>query len=193
MNKNEFLHDLSHALSGLSRDEQADILADYNEHFLIGTAEGRSEREISIALGDPRSIGREYAALSLVKRAESDPSARGLSHAVIATVGLGLFNLLVVFTPFLLLFILLLVILVIGFSLTCAGPFLTGYSVLELSGIIRMGMPVHPLAGIFYGIGLTSAGLLIISFEFWLSRILYHLGIRYLKWNIAVISGRESL
>ena len=87
MNKNEFLHDLSHALSGLSRDEQADILADYNEHFLIGTAEGRSEREISIALGDPRSIGREYAALSLVKRAESDPSARGLSHAVIATVG----------------------------------------------------------------------------------------------------------
>ena len=56
-----------------------------------------------------------------------------------------------------------------------------------------MGMPVHPLAGIFYGIGLTSAGLLIISFEFWLSRILYHLGIRYLKWNIAVISGRESL
>jgi uncharacterized membrane protein len=193
MNKHEFLHQLSRRLSGLPKNEQEEILADYQEHFLIGMAKGRSEEEISRALGDPRSLGKEYAALSLVRRAEKTPSARGLSHAIIATVGLGLFNLLVVLMPFLLLFVLFVFVLVCGFSLACAGPALIGYSVLELLGVVRIGMPVHPLAGVFFGIGLTSFGLLVIAVQFWLTRVLYRLGIRYLKWNIAVITGREAI
>ena len=162
-------------------------------YALIGVAAGRNEDDIADALGEPRSIGREYAALSFVRRAEEVPSAEGLSRAVVATVGLGLFNLLVVLLPFILLIFLLALILVIGFSLTCSGPFLTGYAVLELIGVIRIGMPVPPVAGIFYGFGLTSSGLLLIVSDFWLVRTFYRLGIRYLKWNIAVISGRETL
>jgi len=193
MQKDEYLRTLTRALSPLPEVERREILADYEEHFLIGITAGRTESDIAAALGDPRSIGREYAALSLVRRAEEVPSAGGLSQAVVATVGLGLFNLLVVFLPFIILILLLAVILVIGFSLTCAGPFLTGYAVLELVGIIRMGMPVPPLAGVFYGIGLTSSGLLLIACTFWLVRICYRQGIRYLRWNISVISGREVL
>ncbi len=98
-----------------------------------------------------------------------------------------------VLLPFIILIVFLVTIFVIGFTLSCSGPFLTGYSALELNGVIRMGMPVPPLAGVFYGIGLTSTGLLLIVFDFWLFRIFYRLGIRYLKWNIAVLSGREML
>lgn len=193
MRKDEYLRNLTRALSRLPEGERKDILADYEEHFLMGMSAGRTETDIATALGEPRSIGREYAALSFVRRAEEAPSAEGLSRAVAATVGLGLFNLFVVLLPFIILIFLLAGILVIGFSLACSGPFLTGYAALEQIGVIRMGMPVPPLAGIFYGIGLTSSGLLLMVFDFWLLRIFYRLGIRYLKWNIAVISGRDSL
>ena len=193
MQKDEYLRQLSRAVSSLPEPERAEILADYEEHFLIGIAEGRTETDIASALGDPRSIGKEFAALSLVRRAEESPSAGGLSRAVIATVGLGIFNLLVVFIPFVILIMILALILVIGFSLTCAGPFLTGYAVLTLAGIITIQLNSPPLATVFYGIGLTSTGLLLIALDFWLTRICYRQAIRYLKWNIAIISGRESL
>ena len=91
MDKDEFLHRLSRVISSLPKDEQNDILADYQEHFLIGSLNGRSEQEIAQALGDPRLIGREYAAFSLLKKAEESPSARGLSHAICAIVGLRAF------------------------------------------------------------------------------------------------------
>ncbi len=193
MLKNEYLRQLGQAMSSLPEYERDEILADYDEHFMMGLADGRTEVEIASALGDPRSIGREFAALSLIKRAEEVPSAQSLSRAVVATVGLGLFNLLVVFVPYVILILILATILVIGFSLACAGPFMIGYAVLTLTGFIPIQLDTPPLAVAFYGIGLTCSGLLLIAFDFWLARICYRQSIRYLKWNIAVISGRESL
>ena len=193
MLKSEYLRKLSRAVASLPDSERDEILADYSEHFMMGLADGRTEAEISSALGDPRSIGREFTALSLVKQAEETPSAGSLSRAVIATVGLGLFNLLVVFFPFLILVMIIVTILVIGFSLICAGPFLTGYAFLTLAGIVTMQMDEPPFAVVFFGIGLTSSGLLLIALDYWMTKICYRQSIRYLKWNIAVITGRESL
>ncbi len=193
MQKDEYLSQLRQALRNLPENEQAEILAEYEEHFMMGIADKRTEADIASGLGDPRSIGREYAAVSLVNRAEESPSARGLSRAVLATVGLGLFNLLVVFIPFVILFFLLVLILVNGFVLVCIGPFLAGYAVLTLAGIVTMQLDTPPLAAIFYGIGITSSGLLMMAFDYWLTRICYRQMIRYLRWNIAVITGRESL
>lgn len=193
MHRDEYLRILASAVSSLPESERREILADYDEHFVIGMAEGRTDVDIASALGDPRSIGREFAALSLVKRAEENPSAGYLSRAVIATVGLGIFNLLVVFVPFVILILILATILVIGFSLACAGPFLTGYAVLTLAGVTIMQLDSPPVAMVFYGIGMTSLGLLCVALDFWLMKVLYRQAITYLKWNIAVISGRESL
>ncbi|PKL60493.1 MAG: hypothetical protein CVV33_02415, partial [Methanomicrobiales archaeon HGW-Methanomicrobiales-4] len=80
MQKDEYLKKLSHSLVSLPDSERKDILADYDEHFQMGIADGRTEAEIAAALGEPRSIGREYAALSLVRRAEEAPSPGGLSR-----------------------------------------------------------------------------------------------------------------
>jgi len=193
MEKDEYLKRLKKALYRLPESEREEVLADYEEHFMMGLKEGRNESEIASALGDPVAIGKEYAALFLVRKAESDPSAKSLSRAVIATVGLGIFNLVVVFIPFVILVLLLALVAVIGFSLTCTGPFLTGYAALEFFGFFSSGFSSPPLARVFYGIGLTTSGLLLMVLTCWLGRICYLLGIRYLKWNIAVISGRESL
>jgi len=193
MQKDDYLKILGSSLAGIPGSERQEILADYAEHFEMGLLDGRSEEEIAHALGDPRSIGREYTALSLVKNAETDPSAGGLGRAILATIGLGLFKLLVVLIPLICIIIILAFLLVIGFSLCCAGPILTGTAVLEVLGIVSGAIPFSVPAAIFLGIGLTSLGLLIILGEFWLARILYRIGIRYLKWNIAVIHGRECI
>jgi len=193
MQKVEYLSQLRQALRNLPENEQVEILAEYEEHFMMGIADKRTEADIASGLGDPRSIGREYAAVSLVNRAEESPSARGISRAVVATVGLGLFNLLVVFIPFVILFFLIILIFVIGFALACAGSFLAAYAMLTLAGVMTMQLDTPPFAAIFFGIGLTSSGLLMMAIDYWLTRICYRQMIRYLRWNIAVITGRETL
>lgn len=193
MNRDEYLRRLEQALARLSKEERDEILGDYAEHFAIGRENGRGEEEIAAALGDPQTIGREYAAVTLIRTAEDSPSARGMGRAIAATLGLGLFNLVVVVVPFIVLVCIILTILLCGFSLTCAGPMLTGSAVLILAGIFPMVLPVSPAATVFFGIGITCMGLIVILGDYWLSRMLYRLGIRYLKWNIAVIHGRESL
>jgi len=69
MQKDEYLKKLGLALSGISETERQDILADYAEHFEMGALDGRTEEEIAESLGDPKTIGKEYTALSFVKRA----------------------------------------------------------------------------------------------------------------------------
>jgi len=139
------------------------------------------------------TISRKYTALSFIKKAEHSPSAGGIGRAILATIGLGLFNLIVVLIPFFCILIILAVFLVVGFSLCCAGPILTGGAVLEMFGIVTGVIFFSAPAAIFLGIGFTCLGLLIIIGEFWLVRILYRIGIRYLKWNIAIIHGSESI
>lgn len=193
MLKDEFLKQLENSLAGLSEDNKKEILADYAEHYEMGTLNGRSEEDISRALGDPRSIGKEYLASTLVKRAEETPSAGGIGRAVLATIGLGLFNLIIVIIPLFIIIFLLGIFLVIAFSLGCAGLILTGCGFLELIGIFSSDLPISSPAAVFIGIGITCVGILGFLCEFWLARLLYRLGIRYLKWNIAVIHGSEKL
>lgn len=193
MQKTEYLNLLASSLTGVSPADQKEILADYAEHFEMGILNGRSEEEIAQALGDPRTIGREYTAVTLVKHAEESPSAGGLGRAVLATIGLGLFNLIVVLVPFIIIIMVLAVLAVMGFALLSAGPILTGFAVLEITGIISGTIPLSAPASVFFGIGITCLGLFILLGEFWLLKLLYRLGIRYLKWNIAVIHGSENL
>lgn len=193
MQKDEFIRQLNAALSSLPGQDRDDILADYLEHFSIGGENGRTEEEIARALGDPVSLGREYTAISLIKKAEDSPSARGMGMAILSTLGLGVLSLVIVLLPSLLLLSFLVFILVMGLSLLFTGTLLTGCGLLCLIGIIPYQIPISAYAAVFFGIGTTCVGLLIILGDFWLGRLFYRLGIRYLKWNIAVIHGSEQL
>ena len=68
---NEFLDKLSGALGSMSAAQKKEILADYREHFEVGLTDGKSEADISRALGDPKQIGRMYQADYAVERAKS--------------------------------------------------------------------------------------------------------------------------
>jgi len=192
-NEQDYLNTLRIRLTGhVSREDLDDILSDYAEHFSIGKSEGRSEEELSRALGSPDDVAREILASYLVKRAEQARSAGNIWSAVMATLGLGLFNLAVVFIPFIILIALLTVIFVAGVLLVVLGPIMLLASVLQMLGAPIPAPWLTPAGGFFISLGLTVAGVFLVVAGLSLTRFFYRLGIRYLKWNIRIIRGGEG-
>jgi len=56
MNKDEYLEKLTRLLKDMPKEDKEDILLDYEEHFMVGLEKGRTEEEISKALGDPETV-----------------------------------------------------------------------------------------------------------------------------------------
>jgi uncharacterized membrane protein len=193
-NESEYIRILKDRLGGtLPREELDDIVSDYSEHFRMGLANGRTDEELWRSLGSPDDVAREIKAMHLVKRAENMKSCGNIFHAVIATLGLGLFNLVFVLAPFLLLICMLLVVFIIGVMFAVFGPFAFGYSILQLAGLPAFAIWLDPAAGMFISIGITTTGLLLVIWDYYLARFFYRVGIKYLKWNIAVITGTEDI
>jgi len=130
--------------------------------------------------------------MHLVKKAEDIRSCKNIFHAVIATLGLGLFNLVFVLVPFIILVVLLFVIFLLGIVITFASVVGGVFSLLQLLGLSDFSVWLSPVAGVFFSIGMVSTGLLMVIGDYYLARFCYHGGIRYLKWNISVITGTES-
>jgi uncharacterized membrane protein len=192
-NEQEYIRLLRNRLEGtLPADELEDLLMDYSEHFRMGKANGRSDEELWRSLGSPEDVAREIRAVHLVKKAEDVRSCSNIFHAVIATLGLGLFNLVFVLVPFMLLLLMLFVVFTIGVLFAVFGPVAFISSVLHLAGLAVSEVWLSPLAGVFLSIGITALGLLLILGDYYLARFFYHAGIRYLKWNIGVIKGTEA-
>jgi uncharacterized membrane protein len=192
-NEQEYIRVLKSRLEGtLNEDELDDIVSDYAEHFRMGKESGRTDEELWRSLGSPDDIAREIRALHLVRKAESNRSCQNIIHAVLATLGLGLFNLVVVLVPFLLLVLMLFIVFMLGVMTTVAG--ITGiiWSLLQLAGLSAFSVWYSPLAGVFISIGMTTTGLLMVIGDYYLARFFYRIGIQYLKWNIRVITGTEE-
>lgn len=191
--ESEFIRVLKDRLEGtLDPTELDDIISDYTEHFRMGKESGRTDEELLSSLGSPDDIAREIRAMHLVKRAENNRSCKNIFHAVVATLGLGLFNLVVVLAPFLLLILMLFVVLMVGVVFILVGPVSLLYAILQIAGLPAHAIWLNPVAGFFIATGITTLGLLLLIGDYYLARFFYRAGIRYLKWNISVITGTEE-
>src|SRR6185312_16178134 len=83
-----FIARLRQGLKGLSADEIADIVLDYEAHC--------SDADVAASLGDPLQLGQEIAAESKLRRWEKRRSPHNFLRAGFALAGLQTFNLLVV-------------------------------------------------------------------------------------------------
>ena len=128
-----FVARLRQGLKGLSSDEIADIVADYEAHFSDAAAAGRSEADVAASLGDPLQLGQELSAETKLRRWEKRRSPHNFLRAGFALAGLQTFNLLVVLP-------------VLAIILFCAG--VAAYVLFEVG---RTG--VHLLAGLAAGTG----------------------------------------
>lgn len=99
MNKEAYLNELAQNLKTLPPEELTDIMVEFREHFEFAQLSGRSEAEVISKLGNPRLVAREVLTQSHIEKADKSPTLISVTRAVMATVSLGLFNLIIVMSP----------------------------------------------------------------------------------------------
>ncbi|BDZ67042.1 HAAS signaling domain-containing protein [Methanobacterium ferruginis] len=197
MNKDEYIEELNKLLKKLPKEEKADIISDYEEHFMIGIEKGRTEEEISEALGNPKNLAKQIKAEYMLRKAEDKQSAGSVFEAALAAAGLGIFNLIFVAVPAMLLVAILLTLFVLGGAMVFGGIYVTLVTVLKLIlpqynfYITTYNGVLGSLGGILYGIGLTILGLALLAVLVYVTKWIYGLALRYLKWNLRVIEGKK--
>lgn len=198
MNKDEYLEALAKLIIRMPKEDREDILSDYDEHFQIGVEKGRTEEEISKAMGDPKTVAKQLNVEQKIKKAKDKPSAGNMIEALLAAAGLRIFNLIFVLAPVLIVIAIILGLFVAGLAIGFAGIITTISPLLYLLfPNADLGLPVaesfwEGMITIAGGIGLTIAGIVIVVFMAYVAKMFYELMIRYLKLNLKIIKGRTK-
>ena len=149
MTRQAFMARLMEGLRGLPPTVQADIVADYNNHFNEGVAAGRSEADVAAGLGDPGRLARELRAEVGLKRWEVERSASAGASAIFAVLGLGAID------------ILILLPILMGVGGAIFGIGVAAVAVFFAGGVVFAagpftGLPGGPAAAILAEIGLMA-------------------------------------
>jgi uncharacterized membrane protein len=194
MEKIEFIKKLRLSLSGLPEEEIEDIILDYEEHFESGKESKRSEKELCQSLGDPVTIGRQLKANYHIEKAEGNASVQGILKAVLATAGLGFFNLIFVAFPFFGLLFFLFGLVFSGIAAFVSGVigFVGSALVLVFPAFadrFSIFNGVTPAAALFICIAITGFSILFLIVCWYLLKWFYQLTVSYLKLNVKIIKG----
>jgi len=191
MNKDQFLSQLRRSLASLREAERQEILYDYEEHFRMGLADGKSEEEIAQSLGNPRVIGNAYRIDAMLDEPPEGGRVTTVAvlRAVFASISLTLLNLIFVVGPF------------AGLVGVLAGLWAAAVAVLG-SGIAIMLQPFLPIPvqmgdvpltngpfAVFTGLGTGALGLLACIGMVVLSRWFFRGVAAYIKFNARIVTG----
>lgn len=150
MTRDEFLKRMRRGLAGLPAETIDDALSDYAAHFDAAREDGRSEAEVAEALGDPGRLARELRLEAGIKRWEEVRSPSSAWTAVIAFLGLGAIDILV-----LLPLLVSLIGVIVGFYAALLGVFVAGGGILMIGPF--QGFPGGPGAAVLAGLGVMAA------------------------------------
>ncbi len=184
MNKESYLKQLENSLSNLSTIERKDIIRDYEEHFLIGLESGKTEEEISRALGSPKQIAKEILSQYHIGKVEEKPSAGNFLKASFAVLGLSFLNLVFVIGP------------LIGLAGVLFGGWASGIAFVATPFLYIVKIVFEPegfqFFELFIVIGLMGIGIFVlIGMKFATQFLLKHF-VRYLKYNLSIVKGGFS-
>src|SRR5665647_1945282 len=121
MNRKQYFDSLEKNLKSLKREEMDDILQDFREYFEIGIERGRTEQELMVSLGSPKTLARQIRFESYVKQAEETTSAAHIGKAVFTSIGLSFFNLIFILPLFLVALGVLLALFISAVAISAAG------------------------------------------------------------------------
>lgn len=195
MNKREYLYQLEKYLQGFPEDEVRDILSDYEEHFHIGISKGKTEEEISKELGKPEDIARTYKGSyidnnSNIENYNSNTSTNDNTRKLLLALLLLFFNLIIVLGPYLAIAGLLLGVYGIGIAFVIGGFIaLIGSPLVFFTSIPTP----HILTSLSIGTGFIALGILGLILAVYLSKLFIQLTIKYGKWNLKLINGKEVI
>jgi uncharacterized membrane protein len=185
MVKNEFLDTLEYLLSRVPEQDRKEMLYDYQEHFEIGLANGRSQAELIAELGDPHVIARDLLADYRIGRAEKDKTPSNMGRAILAAISLSFFNLIFIIGPVAGLFGAYIALCAVSFGLTILplailGSYFFGYSYESF------------LVNFFVSLTTFSLGVLMSIGMIYVGKFFYNVVLRYIKFNVKVIKGDKA-
>ncbi len=199
MNKEGFLESLKRNLKNIPEEDLLEILRDYAEHISIGLNKGREESELMKSLGDPADIARQINADYHIKKAETKTSTANIFRAIYASAGMGILNLLFILPLFIVLLLLLFLLFVIPFLLimasnmvliACVASILMPEYFAKISGFV---ISLPEAVGVFFiNLGFASLGYLIWIGAYHITKFLYGLVLRYLKFNLSILKNKEE-
>lgn len=192
MNKSKFLSTLKESLRGIDQNSQKEIMYDYEEHFSIGIENGKTEEEISAALGDPRTIASQYKLDNAVKATKSNKTSTNLLKAILAGVGLMFFNLVFVFGLYMGVVATIFAFFISSLAFAFSGVMMIIQSFLPFN-LPWLSIPsateglLSKAALLSFGVGLTALGLLLTFLFLIIGQWVYKMTLKYLKANISII------
>jgi uncharacterized membrane protein len=190
MNKKEFFDLLKEELKDLPESELGEILADYEEHFEIGKSKNKSEKEIVEKLGDPSTIAKEFKTNILVKKAEQNTTFSNVTRVVFASLGLGFFNLIFVFGPFVGALAVLLSLFVTAIALVVSG-FGTMFAAVLSPYLPWIQLDANPISVVLLSISIICGGCLMAIATYYVSKLFFSLTLKYIKLNLNIITKGE--
>ncbi|MEB2640457.1 DUF1700 domain-containing protein [Bacillus sp. DAG6] len=179
MSKEGFLKELLSYLRKLPEEERQDILLDYEEHFQFGLEEGKTESEIIQGLGSPKVIAKELLAMYRFDKMKKNPSTSNVTRAVMAAIGLSLFNFIIVLGP-----LVAIVAFIFSFWIGGIASVVTPFLVI---GKVFMGTFIW--LDLFVSITFVGVGLLLCIIAFYSTKWFKRLCVRYVIWNFKMIKG----
>jgi len=194
MNKETFLSELKRSLGRMPEGEKKDVLYDYEEHFRMGTAEGKTEEQVAASLGNPRLIGKSYAIDSLLEdhKEGGQVTAGSVVRAVFASISLTFFNLIFILGPFLGLVGVMIGLWATAISLPIAGvgAVLGPVAALIIPQWVSLG-GISVFFWIFGGIGVAALGVLAVIGMYFLSRLFLKATAAYVMLNARIVTRRR--
>jgi uncharacterized membrane protein len=181
LNKNQFIKKLTKGIKKLPKNEQQDIIQDFEEHFAAGMAEGKTETEIAAALGSPSQVAKELVANYRLERVQDTTNTGNILRAVWAVIGLGFFNIVIVLGPFIALV-----------SLIAAGWIMGGAFIISpLLALVNLIFFPESfiLFDLFVALTLTGIGIFIAIGMYYITRWIFKGFVRYLQYNVKMVKG----
>ncbi len=194
MTQQQYLNELRTHLKTLPASEIEDILTDYREHFSIGLSNGKSESEISEALGTPRSVAQSHVVNSLIEVAKTSPSTIHRTGTLLRVLFIFLvlapFNFLVLVGPFVVAASLIISGWAVPLAIGGASVGLIG-ALLFSSGQLALGLLTG--AAVFFALlGLLGVAGIFCLFMLIITRGFINLVSSYVRWNINFINARTA-
>ncbi|NGQ94339.1 DUF1700 domain-containing protein [Brevibacillus sp. SYP-B805] len=182
MTRVEFIRELDQRLSELPDKERLDLLSNYTQHFLAEMEKGKKEEEIAASLGSPAQIAEEILTGYHLSRMKANATIPKAPRMIIAGIGLGFFNVVVVLGPFL------------AIAGSIIGLWVAAFALI-LSPVALMAYLAPPVSGdemayaVFGGMAAVGFGLLVAIVLYYVTKWMYRLTVLYVRFNLRLIRG----
>lgn len=181
MNKLDFLEELTFYLQDVSSQEQQEIIQDFEEHFEMGRAEGKTDEEIVHSLGSPQQIAKELQSTQQFEKGKTNPSEQNQLRRTGIIIGLIFFNLIIILGPS------------VGIAGIILAAWVVAFSFVAQLLIAGIQWIIHPasfyLFELFTSITFAGSGLFIFIAANYITKAAVRIFSKYIAFNVRLVKG----